>query len=108
MKTPKIFKEIADISRILFVEAAENYSIFHLKSGSTIVSGYTLKYHLQYLDMRQFLRVNRSILVSRDYLEKVESANATSFAVLRNGRSIPIPRRRLKYFQEKYQSMKMV
>ncbi|SOE23761.1 LytTr DNA-binding domain-containing protein [Spirosomataceae bacterium TFI 002] len=102
MKTPKILVEILRTSSINFVEADENYSVFHLKSGSKVVSGYTLKFHVDQLDKHTFLRVNRSMLVNRKYIKSVMSENSSSFAILQDGRSIPIPRRRLKIFQEAY------
>lgn len=103
MKTSKILIKIRETSSILFVEADENYSVFHLKSGSILVSAYTLKFHVGQLDMRKFLRVNRSILVNRNYIKSFKSVDSSSFAILQDGRSIPIPRRRLKFFQEAFE-----
>ncbi len=104
MKAPKVHHQISEKGNILFIEADQNYSVFHLESGAKMVSGYTLKFHIKHLDHKQFIRINRSILVSRGFLKSVKSLDTMSYAILQDGRQIPIPRRRLKDFQEQYQA----
>ncbi|WP_157687286.1 LytTR family DNA-binding domain-containing protein [Jiulongibacter sediminis] len=102
MKTPKVLQQIAGIAKILFIEADQNYSVFHLSNGRRLVSGYTLKFHVQYLDEQQFFRMNRSLLVSWEFVSEVNFLKDNGIAVLKNDRRIRIPRRRLKAFQKEY------
>ena len=104
MKTPKLLHYISETGNILYVEADQNYSVFHLESGRQLISGYTLKFYEECLDENLFIRINRSLLVSRGFVKRVASSHEISYAILKNGKRIPIPRRRLKAFQEHYQT----
>jgi len=102
MKTPKIINQISAESTILFVEADQNYSIFHLKNGKKEISGYTLKFHESYLNLQEYIRPNRSLLIHKSFGKDIrEEANAC-YVQLRNGKNILISRRRLKNIIENY------
>ncbi|MFT7435961.1 MAG: two-component system LytT family response regulator [Psychromonas sp.] len=102
MIAPKIHNRISRESEILFVTADQNYSIFHLQNGRKFTSGYTLKFHLKYLDEDKFLRINRSQLINKSFIRKVAITENKGFITLRNGKDIPIPRRRIKEIKLEY------
>jgi two-component system LytT family response regulator len=102
MIAPKIHKRISKESEILFILADNNYSIFHLKNGSKFTSGYTIKFHLKYLDKNKFLRINRSQLVSKSFIRQIDITEKKGFIRLMNGEDIPIPRRRVQEIKELY------
>ena len=102
MTTPKIHKKISNEGEILYVIADQNYSIFHLENGLTLISGYTLKFHEEHLDLAKFVKPNRSILVHKSFVRRIKSKKNASYIQLRNGNDILIARRRLKTIQEQY------
>jgi two-component system LytT family response regulator len=102
MIAPKIHKRISKESEILFILADNNYSIFHLKNGSKYTSGYTIKFHLKYLDKNKFLRINRSQLINKSFIKNVDITDNSGCITLRNGKDIIIPRRRVKEIKELY------
>jgi two-component system LytT family response regulator len=104
MITPKILGQISQESNILYIKADKNYSVFHLKNGQKLTSGYTLKHHIQYLDVNKFLRINRSQLVNKAFIKNVDITDNKGFITLGNGKDIPIPRRRMKEIKAEYQT----
>ncbi|MDP5121187.1 MAG: LytTR family transcriptional regulator [Spirosomaceae bacterium] len=100
MITPKILGQISQESNILYIKADQNYSVFHLKNGTTYVSGYTLKFHSGFLDIDNFIRPNRSILVHKSYVRGIKEKGKTNYATLKNGRDVLISRRRVKTIQQ--------
>ncbi|MCP9767173.1 LytTR family transcriptional regulator [Lacihabitans sp. LS3-19] len=102
MITPKIINQISAQSSILFVEADQNYSIFHLKNGRKEVSSYTLKFHQNHLDLDQFVRPNRSLLIHKSFIKNIKESPKACFIQLLNGKDVLVSRRRLKVIQEQY------
>jgi two-component system LytT family response regulator len=100
MTTPKILDRISQESNILYIKADKNYSVFHLKNGTTYVSGYTLKFHEGFLDVANFIRPNRSILVHKSYVKGMKEKGKANYATLKNGSDVLISRRKVKIIQE--------
>lgn len=82
------------IKDMVYLEALENYTCFHFKDGSTLISSLTLKRHESALPKRTFVRVNRSVLINADYVKKIVNKNRTNFIRMKNGLEIRVSRRR--------------
>jgi|AntAceMinimDraft_11_1070367.scaffolds.fasta_scaffold145319_2 two-component system LytT family response regulator len=104
MITPKILDQISQESKILFIKADQNYSVFHLANGTKHVSGYTLKFHSGFLDVNNFIRPNRSILIHKSYVRGLKEKGKANYAILKNGRDILISRRQVKIIQQELTS----
>jgi len=87
-------KLIANIplEEILFLRADINYTQICLIGGRTLVSGFNLKKYEDFFEQANFLRVNRSYLINRLYIEHYDYAKSTLH--LKNGGTIGVPRRR--------------
>ncbi|MCT1524556.1 LytR/AlgR family response regulator transcription factor [Sphingobacterium hotanense] len=60
---------------ILRIEAMSNYSVFYLISQSKIIVSKTLKEYENLLEDRNFLRINRSVIVNLDYVVKYKKGD---------------------------------
>lgn len=96
MNSPKILKEIANETSILFIKAEQNYSVFHLENGIMLTSAYTLKHYEKHLHNNDFIRLSRSFLVQTSFVKEISKQTNSSYAVLKNGSKILISRRRLQ------------
>ena len=65
LKTPKN-------NEITYLEAAVNYTIFHLNDGKKVVSSFTLKKYEEDIRLTGFLRVHKSYLLNPEYVKGVE------------------------------------
>jgi two-component system, LytTR family, response regulator len=78
---------------IIWVEAANNYSILHLVSTKRLVLRETLSSVANRLAASNFVRVNRSAIVQFDQVEEIQPAKFGDLTVvLRNGVRIPLSR----------------
>jgi DNA-binding LytR/AlgR family response regulator len=104
---PKILKGILDKSQIIFMESDINravfrYTIIHLSDDSQRMSAYHLKFHENSIDIEQFMPVNRSHLINKTFVERVNFNDSNNQITLRNGENILVSRRRLKAIKEQY------
>lgn len=88
------------INDLVYLEALENYTCFHFKDGSRLISSTTLKKHESALPTRTFLRVNRSTLINSRYVRKVVNKNRTNFVRMKNGLEIRVSRRRQETLEQ--------
>ncbi|MCA0365761.1 MAG: LytTR family DNA-binding domain-containing protein [Spirosomataceae bacterium] len=79
---------------ILKIEAAENYSIIHLKEGKSMIIAKTLKRFEEELE-NVFFRINRKLLINIDSIDSQEGNQLK----LNNGQSHRISRRRILGFE---------
>lgn len=54
---------------ILYIQADDHYSIFHMKNGKRFVSCYTLKHFEKLLGESHFFRINRSYIINKNYIK---------------------------------------
>lgn len=80
------------LEEILFLRADTNYTQIFLVCGRTLLSGFNLKKYEEFFEQENFLRVNRSYLINRNYIHRYDSLK--SILQLKNGREIDVPRRR--------------
>ncbi|MCP9754469.1 LytTR family transcriptional regulator [Lacihabitans sp. CCS-44] len=95
MKTPKILNELSR-DNICYFESASNYTFLHLKGGSRILSGYTIKHFQEILSSEYFVRINRSKFINIAFIRKTVLQNNAYAVQLKNGQKINISRRRLE------------
>jgi len=84
-----------DISTIVCLKADINYTIFHLKDGTKIVSSFTLKRFEKRKEFGLFLRVNRGSLVNPSGIQSIDKQENTAFVKLSNGETIRVSRRKV-------------
>lgn len=104
MKTPKILKNLNQDS-ICYLESSINYTLFFLKDGKSIISGYNMKVFETLFQDQAFIKINRSKLVNVTFIKQTMVIDNTYAVLLRNGEEINIARRRLNNIKEKYPSM---
>jgi DNA-binding LytR/AlgR family response regulator len=83
-----------DLNELVFLEAKENYTMFHFKDGSRSISSSTLKRHQENLVNESFLRVNRAIMVNTLYINSIIFKKDTPYVFLESGQEIRVSRRR--------------
>lgn len=79
---------------ILYLEAADSYTVVHAKDGKRTVSSKHIRVFETNLDPHRFFRVHKSYIIN---LEHLVSLNRTegNMAVLDNGTLVPVSRRRM-------------
>ncbi|MCP9767159.1 LytTR family transcriptional regulator [Lacihabitans sp. LS3-19] len=79
-------------SKLLYLEASNNYTILHFSNGKKEISGYTLLVFQKLLQgMPLFKRIHRSHIVNMKYVKKVKPKE--SLVSLRDGTHLRISRR---------------
>lgn len=71
-------------SEIVFIEAAGNYSVFHLSNGKTETVTLLLGRVEEQLTSEAFFRIGRSIIINLDYLKKVNTRQSQCI-LIKNG-----------------------
>lgn len=83
-------------SHIVYLEASKNYTIFVFSDGRKKLSTTTLGKHEANLTDPCFIRTHRSYLINKGFVDRFELENKTGWILLKNGKLIPISRRRLQ------------
>lgn len=86
--------DTVELDHIVLLQALENYTLFHLKDGSKVISSTTLKRHQENLAICDFLRVNRSTLINCNFVKSVFLRNDVNYIKLKTGQIIQVSRRR--------------
>jgi len=81
--------QLVDLESIITLESSDGYVIFNLLDDKRIISSKRMTYFEQNLDNSQFIRIHRSHMVNRDF---VESYHKIGFIKLSNGKEIPVSR----------------
>ena len=91
------------IDEIIHIEAASNYSVFHLDKRETITVSRVLKEYEELLPDDQFVRIHKSSIINLSYLKEFNFKNGLE-VLLKNGVKIAVSRRRASDFIEKVKS----
>lgn len=94
-KTHKVL--IKDIVRL---EGIKNYTLLHLKNGTTMISSRTLKVYHTVLQEVDFLRIHKGHLINMRFLRNYDETQML-YAVMQNRDIISISRRKRKDFQDR-------
>ncbi len=79
-------------SRIIYMEAAVNYTRFHLVDGQRLLTTKTLKCYEAYYKTKGFMRIHRSSMVNPSYIENYCKYTQTVF--LSTGQELRVSRGR--------------
>lgn len=93
------FKMI-DVDDIIYIEADSNYSVFHLNNHEKVTVSKVLREFEELLPSDQFVRIHKSSIINLNHLKEYNSKNGLQ-ALLKNGESINVSRRRASDFYEK-------
>lgn len=95
----------AELSEIVYLEAIINSTKIHLKCGTVIKVGKTLKKFDGNLLPGNFFRVNRKCICNLDLVKKIESKNGHTSIIIKGNQAIPISRRRRVSFENFLKNM---
>jgi len=90
---------IVDIDEIVRCESDNNYTIFHIVDGKTIVMSKTLKEYESILPNSDFLRVHRSHLINIQFLERFEKKNSGR-VIMKDKSIVPVSVRKKEQLME--------
>lgn len=82
---------IVDYSDIIYCKSESGYTFFYLKNGEELLCSRGLKYFADLLDDKQFIRVHKSFLVNRSYVQEYHNDGVL---ILKNKIEIPVATRR--------------
>ncbi|WP_442591031.1 LytR/AlgR family response regulator transcription factor [Pedobacter sp. AW31-3R] len=88
---------------IIHIEAASNYSVFHLEKREKITVSRVLKEYEELLPDSQFVRIHKSSIINLNFLKEFNFKNGLE-VLLKNGEKIAVSRRRVSDFMEKVKS----
>jgi DNA-binding LytR/AlgR family response regulator len=101
MKTPRILKYLNEKSIFQF-QASSNYTFLFFKNGKKEISAYTLKVYEDLFDEEDFVKIDRSNLVRKDYISRIVKKDNVHVVELINSTEIQIPRRRWSNMKANY------
>lgn len=92
MKTKKHRFRINDA---LWFEGDSNYTNIYYIDGTQFLSGYTISFFEKILsEQKEFVRVHKSVIVNRAFLDKFEENGRNGYVTLTNGKTFGVARRR--------------
>jgi len=89
--------DIIDIDDIIYVEADSSYTIFHMKDNRKVVASRHMKEFEDVLKNKSFFRTHKSYIINLSYLSHYSTVNGY-FAVMQDGSSISVSRRKVEDF----------
>ncbi|HKL04080.1 MAG TPA: LytTR family DNA-binding domain-containing protein [Cryomorphaceae bacterium] len=93
--------EIISYSEIIHLEASESYTTIYLNNGKRLLSSKNIKVYEEKLDGSVFFRTHKSHIVNTGYHLKGFNRVDGNWAVLSNGKNIPISRRKVQSFLDR-------
>jgi two-component system LytT family response regulator len=89
--------DIIELDQIIYIEANNSYSTFHLTNDKRITSSKSIKEYEQMLSSKGFFRVHKSFMVNVSYVLSVEKVTS-DMVILKNNEQIPLAVRRKEAF----------
>lgn len=81
-------------SDIVWIEAANQYADLHLRTGVSVLASSSLSELHRKLDGREFLRVHRSAVVNRTFVDAIRAGAKDGLSlVMKGGAVVPVSRR---------------
>lgn len=85
--------DFLDTADIVWINASDAYSVFHLTNGSTITASSNLKKYEELLDNTTFLRIHHSHIININHVKKyIRAKNA--YVIMLDGTELEISQRR--------------
>ena len=79
--------EIVKMSKIIYCEAEDNFTIFHFTDGRKLMICRNLKFYESALDPFGFFRIHRSFIINLEYIKRYVKGKGGS-VVMENGKEI--------------------
>lgn len=95
-----------ELSRIVYVSAQVNYSVFHLEGGESILTSLPLSIYAPLLEKHGFMRIHKSHLLNLQYLGQC-SIQRFMLLTLPCGHTLKIARRRRTFLKKQIISVKV-
>ena len=95
-----------ELSRIVYVSAQVNYSVFHLEGGESILTSLPLSIYAPLLEKHGFMRIHKSYLLNLKYLDQC-SIRRFMLLTLPCGHTLTIARRRRTSLKKQLTSAKV-
>lgn len=89
---------------ILYLESDWNYTNVHTLDKRKHISGFTLKFLEKRISDKSFLRINKGLLINRQYIRQVSSMQKEAFVLLTNGQVLPVSRRKYRILRESFEN----
>lgn len=96
--------EIIDIKNIIYLEAEGKYTIFHLLDKTTKTVCKNIGYYEHILPQKLFFRIHHKYLINISETDTIFRTDG-HYCILKNGKNIPIAKRRIEDFR-KYLQLK--
>ncbi|MBK7130266.1 MAG: response regulator transcription factor [Crocinitomicaceae bacterium] len=96
--------KLIDIEDIIFLEASGNCTMIHFTDGKRYLDTRTLKVYEGILNPAIFYRVHKSHIINLNYLKEYINEDG-HFAVMNNGKLIPVARNRVSSFVKTIKSL---
>lgn len=87
-------KIVNNAEDVLYLKADANYTVYNLREGKTLISGFTLKRHEERTEYRHFLRISRGFLLNPKYIKEVVGKGVNKAVLLTDGTLARVSRRR--------------
>lgn len=89
--------KLIDINDIMYLEASGNCTILYFNDGTRYLDTRTLKIYEGILNPAYFYRIHKSNIVNMNYLKEYLNEDG-HFAILKNGKLLPVARNRVSSF----------
>ena len=81
--------EVVEAEEIVYCQAEENFTRFHLESGSEVLICRTLKFYQEVLQPLDFLRIHKSYLINLQHVRKYRKGRGGEVTMV-NGTELPV------------------
>lgn len=94
--------EIIDIQKIIYCEAVDNFTRFHLEEGQPLLICRTLKYFEEVLKDFRFIRIHRSYLINPNYVIRYSKGKGGS-VTMKNNKELEVSPNKKKEILEAFE-----
>lgn len=94
--------EIIDIQKIIYCEAVDNFTRFHLEDGQLLLICRTLKYFEEVLKDFRFIRIHRSYLINPNFVIRYSKGKGGS-VTMRNNKELEVSPNKKKEILEAFE-----
>lgn len=85
---------------ILYLESDWNYTIVYTRDNCKHISSFTLKILEKRISDTGFLRINKGLLINSQYISHISSKGKEAFVLMKNGKMLPVSRRKYDLLKE--------
>jgi two-component system, LytTR family, response regulator len=89
--------DLVELADIIYIEARNSYSMFHLANGKSIISTRSIKEYEQMLTDKGFFRIHKSYIVNVGFVISISKTDG-DMVILKNNERLPLAYRRKEAF----------